>query len=268
MSSVEDRARLDRLEIERALLVPRVAQRLRRPRPACGAAPPTPGDAPAVSGIGALPSSPTDDAVVGELGVVVDGRAVDVGAGERPVLARHPSRRRPPAGPRPRSARSGPSRASPAASGRSPPPCRPRSCSCRAWSSIAEPFGTSASTSAIATRIATCAAGQRLGHGQLVEVARVVVVDRDPEQVAQVPDAGARGRRGPADRGELREHVAREVGRQAPGRPSPAGRSPSGPRGRAARCAACVDRARCAGRVPRGGVYARADSAAGTMISP
>ena len=150
---VEEGLRLDRLELERALLVAQGPQRLRDAvldAQLLGRSPPTRRPVPA-SGR-ALEGRA--DGVVGELRVVAHrgARRRSRRRSRRPT--RRPSRRRPPRGPRPRSRRSGPSRASPGASGRSRPPCRPRSCCGRACASIAEPSRTRASTSATATRIA------------------------------------------------------------------------------------------------------------------
>ena len=59
------------------------------------------------------------------------------------------------------------------------------------------------------------ASGERLGHGELVEVARIVVVDRAPRQVPQVAHAGAvRADRG-LEASYLGEHRGREVGLEA-----------------------------------------------------
>jgi hypothetical protein len=58
------------------------------------------------------------------------------------------------------------------------------------------------------------AATDRLGHGQLVEIARIVVVDRRPQQAARVahPTVLRRHRRGAAG---LVERGGRELGKQA-----------------------------------------------------
>ena len=86
---------------------------------------------------------------------------------------------------------------------------------------------TTASTSAIATRIFT--APRQLRHRELIEVARVVVVDRAPEEIAEIRIPAGLARAGPG----MRPFRPTAGGRPARGRaPSlPAGRSPSGPSG-------------------------------------
>ena len=59
------------------------------------------------------------------------------------------------------------------------------------------------------------AVGKLLGHRQLVEVARVVVVDRDPGEGAQVLDAPVGPGRWPGDRLRLGDDGGREVGLEA-----------------------------------------------------
>jgi len=59
------------------------------------------------------------------------------------------------------------------------------------------------------------AAVQRLGDAELVEVARVVVVDREPGQAAQVVDAGTRRGAAAARRLGLLQRLRRELGQQA-----------------------------------------------------
>ena len=54
--------------------------------------------------------------------------------------------------------------------------------------------------------------GQRLGDGELVEVARVVVVDRAPEPVAEVADRGIARDGGRRQRADLGQDRRREVG--------------------------------------------------------
>ena len=79
-----------------------------------------------------------------------------------------------------------------------------------------------------------------LGDRELVEVARVVVVDRRPEQGAQVAHARGPTSAGAADPVELGQRVAREVGLEALLHAWRAARSPSDRRGRVGRfcCAA------------------------------
>ena len=83
LPSVEDRPRLDGLEVERAVLVPQLAHARRRPCPAASGsrrglrrARPSPAARPS-------PSSHAATRVVGELRLVVDARAVDVAARAR-----------------------------------------------------------------------------------------------------------------------------------------------------------------------------------------
>ena len=85
----------------------------------------------------------------------------------------------------------------------------------RAWPSIALPSATVASTSATATSSFTAPAGERLRHRELVEVARVVVVDRHPREVPQVADGGPRLDDALAEGLGLREDRGGEVGQQA-----------------------------------------------------
>ena len=196
------------------------------------------------------PSSQRRDGVVGELGLVADGGAIDVRGAER---------RRPPSNDH-------------LDDDRQPvlvlvqrrqvgrellrqhredlaPPCRPTSCCARRARRSRVPFGTSASTSAIATKIWTRAAGERLGDRELVEVARVVVVDRDPEALAQIAQSAAGRRRGgPADRRRARRARRARSRARAPSRPSPCGRSASGRPGRGVLCRSSRS---------RGAVYAR-----------
>ena len=64
---------------------------------------------------------------------------------------------------------------------------------------------------------ARAAGGQRLGHAQLVQVARVVVVDGKPGQVAQVADGAVALRAGLARVLGLLQGLRRKGGQQAPG---------------------------------------------------
>jgi len=55
------------------------------------------------------------------------------------------------------------------------------------------------------------AVGQRLGHRQLIEVARIVVVNRTPEQQPQVPRRSNGRLRGPVQSGDLRDYLRGKV---------------------------------------------------------
>ena len=105
-----------------------------------------------------------------------------------------------------------------------------------AWRSMADPAATSASTSAMATQHADVRRADGFGDRELVEVAGVVVVDREPGELAQVADrrvlpaladAPAAPRSPPAPpagsraRGRARSWRG---GRSPPGRASAAGR--------------------------------------------
>ena len=57
------------------------------------------------------------------------------------------------------------------------------------------------------------AAAEFLGNGELIEIARVVVVDRAPDQVAEIAASVVTGR--PAERGDLRFGGTRKVGFEA-----------------------------------------------------
>ena len=117
----------------------------------------------------------------------------------------------------------------------------------RACASIAVPFATTASTSAIATKALTDRAVRHgLGHRQLVEVPGVVVVDRGPEPIAQVADAGRGDRRGAVDPRRAPPGRRARSRARGPSRPWPAARSASDRRGRGG------------GRSARGAVYVEA----------
>ena len=57
---------------------------------------------------------------------------------------------------------------------------------------MAEPSFTTASTSATATRIFDQTARHRFGDRELIKIEGIVVVDRAPEEIAQIADRGIR----------------------------------------------------------------------------
>ncbi len=205
---LEDRSRLDRLQIERAFLVPAGAQRLRRR--VLGAQ--LLDDArDRLRLLGKGPSLETDGhGVVRELGVVAHRRAVELAAAELSVARHHH------VGDDGEAVlafvQRGPVRRELFREHREDLRRRVNARRVRARVDVDR-------RALLDDRIhvgdgdqdARSASGECLGDGELVEVFGVVVVDRDPEPLAQVPDPVARGPRRPTEGRKLREHVAREV---------------------------------------------------------
>ena len=181
-------------------------------------------DAATFAGGAALPSSHAPTPIVCEL------RAVAHAAPGRSALEamRHPratSIRSPrPRGPGLPPARSGPSRAAPAAWETCARRCRPWWLPAPRGDRSALPLATAESTSATAHQHAD-AAGRALGPLDLVEVARIVVIDRGPQQGRQIAKPAARARRGcrQAAARPPAESPARSRGRASPGARPPRG---------------------------------------------
>ena len=57
---------------------------------------------------------------------------------------------------------------------------------------MAESFGTNASTSAIPIRHPCLTGGEAVGYLNLIEITRGIVIDRRPEQIAQVANRSTR----------------------------------------------------------------------------
>ena len=96
---------------------------------------------------------------------------------------------------------------------------------------MAVPSSTSASTSATATRISTLPSGHGFRDGELIEVARVVVVDGGPQQVPEVADGvgpstalrARSNRRGRPELVEFGQGGGRKIGEETAVQHRPAG---------------------------------------------
>ena len=81
---------------------------------------------------------------------------------------------------------------------------------------MGEPFGTEPSTSAMPTSTRVVAVRLLLRIFDLIQVARSVVVDRRPQQIAHILYRGpGRNRHGRADGGDLGFHLRRKIGMKA-----------------------------------------------------